>query len=197
MNIALVNMRKRNAITHVMLNSDKNTHLLLIQEPWFEKIGTARQDNARQGVDVLGGVASLAWELLYPSFIEKQWPKVMAYACKPSASSPNAPVFSTVPRLDICAYPTLQVLDVIFDNEQWQVINFYHDVRDNTSLQVLLELDIDAIIPTLVVTTWTIFFFHRLSSPFSLLTIADCAPCLPYLLHAFPPPLPYYLRVHQ
>jgi hypothetical protein len=34
-------------------------------------------------------------------------------------------------------------------------------------------------------------------SPFFLLTIADCAPRLPYLLHAFPPPLPHYLRVHQ
>lgn len=128
MNIALVNMRKRNAVTHAMLNSDKNTHLLLIQEPWFEKIGTARQDNARQGVDVLGGVASPAWELLYPGFTEKQWPKVMAYAHKPSVSSPNALVFSTVPCLDICAHLTLQVLDVIFDNEQWRVINFYHDV---------------------------------------------------------------------
>ena len=46
--------------------------------------------------------------------------------------------------------------------------------------------------------SWTILFFHLLSPPpSSFLTIADCAACLPYLFHAFPPPLPYYLRVRQ
>ncbi|KAH9992935.1 hypothetical protein BJV77DRAFT_1067504 [Russula vinacea] len=44
-----------------------------------------------------------------------------------------------------------EVLDIILDNEQWRVINFYHDVRDNTSLQALLALDIDASIPTLLI----------------------------------------------
>ena len=56
-----------------------------------------------------------------------------------------------VPRLDICPHPTVQVLDLIFDNEEWRVINFYHDVRDNSSLDALLSLDIDAIIPTLII----------------------------------------------
>ena len=56
-----------------------------------------------------------------------------------------------VPRLDVCAHPTIQVLDLIFDKEQWRVINFYYDIRDNTCLQKLLEIDIDAVIPTLVI----------------------------------------------
>ena len=149
--IASVNMRKRNAVTHALLNSDKDTNLILIQEPWYNKIGTARQDNAKQGVDIQGGVASPKWELIYPGLTDGQRPKVMAYARKNSALDYDTPQFSAVPRLDMCTHPTIQVLDIILDNEQWRVINFYHDVRDNTSLQALLALDIDPTTPTLLI----------------------------------------------
>ena len=37
------------------------------------------------------------------------------------------------------------------DNKTWQVVNFYHNTRDNTALQALLSLDIDALMPTLIV----------------------------------------------
>jgi hypothetical protein len=150
LHIASVNMRKRNAVTHALLNSNENAQLLLIQEPWFDKIGTARKDNARQGVDVLGGVASPAWELLYPGLAEAKPPKVMAYARKDLQHTANSPRFSIVPRLDICSHPTVQVLDIVLDDEIWQVINFYHDVLDITSRQALLALDISATMPTLI-----------------------------------------------
>lgn len=145
--IASVNMRKRNSVTHALLNSNNTDNLILIQEPWFDKIGTARQDNARQGVDVLGGVSSPAWEILYPGHTKDQRPKVMAYARKHNQDTAH---FTAVPRLDLSSHPTLQVIDVVFDNENWRVINFYHDIRDNTSIQALLNLDIDAITPTLI-----------------------------------------------
>jgi hypothetical protein len=75
----------------------------------------------------------------------------MAYARKPSQRATNVPHFSVVSRLDICSHPTLQVLDIVFDDDEtWRVINFYHDVRDNSSLQALLSLDIDALTPTLI-----------------------------------------------
>ena len=66
--LVAVNMRKRNAITHALLNTSTNTHLLLIQEPWFNTISTVSDDSSKQGVDVLGGVASPGWEIHYPSF---------------------------------------------------------------------------------------------------------------------------------
>ena len=57
-----------------------------------------------------------------------------------------------VPHLDICLHPALQVLDIIFDyNEKWCIINFYHDIQDNTSLQALLSLNINALMPTLII----------------------------------------------
>ena len=143
-------MRKRNPVTHALLNSDSITNILLIQEPWFDRIGTARKDNARQGVDVQGSVASPEWELIYPSLKEGQCPKVMTYVRKTSRNR-ETPHFSVVPRIDSCSHPTLQVLDIVLDGELWRVINFYHDVRDNTSLQALLALDIDATTPTLLI----------------------------------------------
>ena len=152
MYIASVNMRKRNAVTHALLNNNNDAHIILIQEPWFDRIGTARKDNARQGVDVLGGVACPKWELIYPGLTDGQRPKVMAYARKPTKLPTKAPRFTVVPRLDICSHPTLQVIDIIVNDDQiWRVINFYHDVRDDTSLRALLSLDIDALTPTLIV----------------------------------------------
>src|SRR5258708_1732574 len=149
--IVSVNMRRRNAVSHALLNSNNKTHLMLIQEPWFDMIGMARKDNARQGTDVLGGVASPAWEIHYPGLTEGQCPKVMAYSCKQTQGGNDKVHFTVVPRLDICTRPTIQVLDLIFDKEQWRVINFYHDIQDNTSLQKLLEIDINAITPTLII----------------------------------------------
>jgi Reverse transcriptase (RNA-dependent DNA polymerase)/Endonuclease-reverse transcriptase len=149
--IVSVNMRKRNAVTHALLNSITNTHLILLQEPWFSQIGTARQDNAREGVDVLGGVAAPAWDIIYPNCGKDKPPKVMAYVRKQVQSIQDAAHFTVVPRLDICSHPTVQVLDIILDTEQWRVINFYHDVRDDSSLDALLDLDIDAVTPTLVI----------------------------------------------
>jgi endonuclease/exonuclease/phosphatase family metal-dependent hydrolase len=147
-NIASANMRKRNAVTHALLNSINDTDLILIQEPWFNKIGTARKDDAREGVDVMGGVASPAWDILYPGFGKDKPPKTMAYARKRTQGTAH---YTVVPHLDICSHPTVQILDLIFDNEEWRVINFYHDVRDDSSLDTLLGLDIDATIPTLVI----------------------------------------------
>ncbi len=151
LHIVSANMRKRNAVTHALLNSINNTNLILLQEPWFNKIGTARDDHAHDGVDVLGGAAAPAWDLFYPGFNKDQRPKVMAYARKQTQGTTHTTHFTVVPRLDVCSHLTVQALDLVFDKEEWRVINFYHDVRDTSSLEALLGLDIDAITPTLVI----------------------------------------------
>jgi hypothetical protein len=149
--ISSVNMRKRNAVTHALLNSDTHTSIFLLQEPWFDTIGTARKDEARQGVDVLGGVASPGWEILYPSIPKDHRPKVMAYARKRAPNTQLEPPFTVVPRLDVSTHPCVQVLDIVFDTTTWRIINFYHDIRDASSLRALTSLDIDELTPTLVV----------------------------------------------
>ena len=144
-------MWKRNAVSHALLNSINNTNIILIQKPWFNQIGTARDNNACEGVDVLGGVAAPAWEIIYPGFGKDKRPKVMAYVRKQTQGTPGTAHFTVAPRINICPHPVVQVLNIIFDKEEWQVIHFYHDVQDASSLDALLGLDIDAIIPTLVI----------------------------------------------
>ena len=70
--IVSVNMCRCNTITHALLNSATNTNILLIQEPWYKKIGTNRSDSAKEGTDTLGGVGSPAWEVLYLGLSENQ-----------------------------------------------------------------------------------------------------------------------------
>jgi Endonuclease-reverse transcriptase len=75
----------------------------------------------------------------------------MAYTRKHTPNNRSSPPFTAITRHDICSHPTVQVLDIILDKEKWRVINYYHDVKDNTSLQALLNLDIEAITPTLII----------------------------------------------
>jgi hypothetical protein len=74
----------------------------------------------------------------------------MAYARKRAQDAHETPNFTVVPRLDIANHPHLQVLDIIFDDEQWRVINFYNDARDDSGIRKLMTIDIDAVTPTLV-----------------------------------------------
>jgi hypothetical protein len=151
MYIASANMQRSNNLIHSLLSTNENAHLILIQEPWFNRIRTARRDDAYQGEAVLGGVACPAWEPIHPTVAVGKPPKVMAYVCKNLQNMHNSPRFTVVPHLDICAHPSVQVLDVVFDNETWQVINFYHHEADKTSIRALLALDISATTPTLVI----------------------------------------------
>jgi retrotransposon-encoded endonuclease len=75
----------------------------------------------------------------------------MAYACKWAQDTSNPSPFTITPYLDICSHPCLQILDVILDDKQWCIINFYHNIQDNLSLQALLALKIDATTPTMVI----------------------------------------------
>ena len=117
--IASVNMCKRNAVTHALFNSDNDTNIFLLQEPWFNTIGTVHKDSACQGVDMLGGVASHNWEIIYPNIPTGAWPKVMAYNQQRALSPHNHPHFTLVPHLDISSLPCLQVLDIVFNEDSW------------------------------------------------------------------------------
>jgi hypothetical protein len=150
-NIVSVNMHRRNTVTHTLLNSDTSTDIFLIQEPWFDTIGTVRQDTAHQGVDILGGVSSPGWEILYPTIPKGLRPKIMTYVRKHNPAITTAAPFTVVPQVDISPHPCVQVMDVAFDNTTWRVINFYHDIRDNSCLRALTAIDINVLTPTLVV----------------------------------------------
>ena len=62
--LASVNMGRRNLPTHALLNTNITDHIIFMQEPWFARIGTARSNLQREGVDVLGAAANPKWEVI-------------------------------------------------------------------------------------------------------------------------------------
>ena len=150
-NIASVNMRRRNVITHALLNSSPVDQVILIQEPWYDRIGTTRNDNERDGAAVRGGVSSPGWEIHYPATDNNKRAKVMAYTRKRAWEGINLPAhFTATSRLDLYAHPCVMILDLRFDGRTWRIVNFYNDVKDRSALDTLLSLELDPTVPTLV-----------------------------------------------
>jgi len=56
--ILWVNAHHSNARLYAILNSNKEADLILVQELWFNKIGTVRSDFEPDGTDTFGMVAN-------------------------------------------------------------------------------------------------------------------------------------------
>ena len=118
--IASVNMRHMNASMHVLLETNKEDNILLVQEPWFRRIGMKRCDDDLEGRETLGGTAHPKWELLYPYYTNNKRAKVMTYACihnRECAWKKNA--IRAIPRPDLAAHPCIQILDLRVGQERW------------------------------------------------------------------------------
>jgi hypothetical protein len=149
---ASVNMRRRNAAMHTLLNDNEGEDVLFVQEPWFNPVGTARCDTMYQGKDVLGGAAHPKWRLAYPSFTNGQRAKVMTYVRLHDRSL----IFrknhcQMIVRNDLAAHPCILISDFRVGSYYWRVLNFYNDVADPSALSSLMDLDLDATIPTLII----------------------------------------------
>jgi hypothetical protein len=151
-NFASVNMRRRNAAMHALLNSNKTDDILFIQEPWFNRVGIARSDAHREGVDVLGGAANPSWNLSYPYFTSDQRAKVMTYTRIHDRDHPFKKNFCrTNTRNDLAAHPCILISDILVGHIKWRAINFYNDTANPTALASLLALDLDSTTPTILV----------------------------------------------
>src|SRR5713226_9590250 len=114
------------------------------------------QSIARQFVtDTVVLVAAVAPAIVYgctPATPDGGQAKVMAYTWKRSWEDTNSPaLFSATSRHNLCTHPCIMVLDLTFDDRTWHIVNFYNDIRDRSSLNVPLVLDLDPSVPTLVV----------------------------------------------
>ena len=115
--ILWVNARRRNARLHAILNSNKHADLILVQEPWFDKIGTVRLDFDPEGTDTFGTVANPLWDILYPKYNPGERCKVVAYRCILSTS------FTITNQLDLASnYHTL-TLDIHTNMETFCIYN--------------------------------------------------------------------------
>ena len=154
-----VNMRRSNARLHAILNSNKHADIILVQEPWFNKIGTTRSDYEPEGTDTFGTVSNPLWDIIYPKYNPGERCKVVAYRRVLSTS------FTVTNRLDLSSnYHTLAI-DVHTDAETFRVYNIYHNAHTNDagndpdraaretrirSLEHITSLEIDPLMPTVI-----------------------------------------------
>lgn len=109
--ILWVNVRRSNPRLRAILNSNKHADLILVQEPWYDKIGTVRSDFEPEGTDTLGTITDPLWDTLYPKFNPGERCKVVAY--RRISSTTFTITKQTGPRVH---YHTMTI-DVHTDNE--------------------------------------------------------------------------------
>jgi hypothetical protein len=56
-----------------------------------------------------------------------------------------------IPHLDLAKHPTILITDIRVHKDTICIINFYNDVDNQTSINTLLQLDLDPTVPTMLV----------------------------------------------
>ena len=133
-----LNINKANYIRHAVLNSFiDTTDVILFQEPWKGRIGTARSDTVPEGVAIYGMVHQNSWRQFIP--------------VPPDASSANPARVSTyVTRRDIHVYVTqrtdlIQHPDIVIiemkvpGRPPFLVINIYNDTH-SSGIKALMQV---------------------------------------------------------
>ena len=151
-NILSANMCRMNAAMHALLHTNTDDDVLAVQEPWFGRVGVVRDDGSREGKESTGGAAHREWNIHYPYHTTTKRAKVITYTHKFSWTHTNSlsPI-RTIPRLDLIQHPSILITDHYVGSHALRIINFYHDTEDSSSLQSLLNLDLDSTFPTILI----------------------------------------------
>ena len=144
--IMSVNMRRRSAITHALLQNSP-VDILLIQEPWHGKVQTARSDSSPEGIEVRGATYNNQWDVFLPSLKPGDTCRVATYIR--SSLSASATIFNQLTHP--CASPSSLITDLVFPTETLRVVNVYHQVPERGhALHHLLSNHFDDAVPTLM-----------------------------------------------
>jgi Endonuclease-reverse transcriptase len=144
LNLLFVNMQCHNAASHTLLNTDQSADIILVQEPWFDKIGTSHSDVNPDGVDILGRAASPKWDCIYLKVTHGVRCKVMAYRHIASTH------FNVTSRVDLLSNHHILSLDVYLGTSAFRIVNVYHDTDHQSSLTNILSIDTDPELPTII-----------------------------------------------
>jgi hypothetical protein len=122
---------------------------VLLQEPWFGPISTARSDLDPDGNPVKGLVISPSlWDTHPPKHDPTiDVPKVTTYTCV--ANCHECVILNDLSHS--AASPHLQILTLTVSDESFVLVNFYHYVIDNApNLSRLFALDVPLLTPMLI-----------------------------------------------
>jgi hypothetical protein len=142
--ILFVNMCRHNVATHSLLNTNSKADIIMVQEPWYDRISTTRLDTYPEGVDSLGRVANPRWDCLYPKTNHSERCKVMAYRCITSTH------FNVTNHLDLSPCHHILTLDFHLGLSSFRAINVYHNSDFHTSLTNILNIETDLQTPTII-----------------------------------------------
>src|SRR5712691_5144800 len=144
--IASVNLHKSSVTAHGLLQKS-NFDIILVQEPWYGRINTLRNDDDPDGTAVLGTTHNDMWECFLPCHAPEDICKVSAYVRADLARS--AFVRN---RVDLpLASPCNMALDLVFETEVLRLVNIYHRVPDRGhGLHQVFSTELDPVISTAV-----------------------------------------------
>src|SRR6266581_27614 len=144
--IMSVNMRRRSAITHALLQNS-TADILLIQEPWYGKVQIARSDSSPEGIEVRGATHNNQWECFLPALKPGDTCRVATYVL--SSLSASISIFNQLTHP--CASSCSIITDLIFPTETLRLVNVYHQVPERGhALHHLLSNHFDDTVPTLI-----------------------------------------------
>jgi hypothetical protein len=143
-NILFVNMCHRNVASHSLLNTNTKADIIMVQEPWYDRISTMCLDSDPEGVNILGGAANPKWDCIYPKTNHGERCKVMAY-CHISLTH-----FNITNHLDTSPCHHILTLDIHLGSSSFRAINVYHDKDHHRSLENILNIKTNPHIPTVV-----------------------------------------------
>ena len=165
--IAAVNVYCRSNILYAILQTS-DSHILLVQEPWFHHIQTACSDLDPAGISVNGVTLNRKWEIFLPPHSPPNVCKVVAYICSDPVHSATIVNNTSHP----IASPSSMVLDLHYDEEFFRLVNIYHCVlKRGHALHHITSSSLDPLIPTMV--------FGDFNTHSHLWSIPNTTPSLP------------------
>ncbi|KAL4256816.1 hypothetical protein AB1N83_011418 [Pleurotus pulmonarius] len=145
MPIVQLNVARSSMRTHIMLNHlVTNVHIVLLQEPWFGRIGLDKADTTPEGRPINGLPASPAWESFAP--LAPGHPKVATYVRR------NVLGLTATPRPDIAKHPNILPVEFTYGNFSFLTVNVYNEGNGAKAeaITMLSLLPLNPLIPTVV-----------------------------------------------
>ncbi|KAF8623926.1 hypothetical protein AX17_007254 [Amanita inopinata Kibby_2008] len=132
---------------HMLLNTLDDIDIILIQEPWIDKIGIARSLTDPQGEKALGTVSNPAWDIFLPISPDPTHPPRVATCIRK-----RLPNLRYIPRPDIINSPDVLIIDISSDDLTSRFINVYNagPGAKATAVNALCEANLNPLIPTIV-----------------------------------------------
>lgn len=139
-------MRRRNPAFSTFLQTT-TFDVVLVQEPWFYRIGTDRSDTDPDGVDVLGTIQNDHFCSYLPLHSGSDICKVAIFVRSKLAQSVSIIPYLSHPSASLSS----MILDIVIADETLCIYNVYHDCPDTGhGLSHLLSHSLDHTIPTII-----------------------------------------------